>query len=291
MFSLLVGTFLWFIDLINKKIKTFAIRLLLDFISVFAIFYLSYQIIFFVISYDYVRIESIHWQWLYIPLAVSIYRIFKLFNQRKIYELLQEKELEVSKQKELTTKAELLALQSRINPHFLYNSLNSIASLATVDKHKTEQMAIDLAKLFRYNLNKGEDILTTVFEELEMVKLYLDIEKQRFGEKLDYQVEVPEELMQFKVPIFILQPLVENAIKHGISKITELGIIKIKIEKERDFAFIKVYDNGPLFTNELIFGYGLQNIFDKLTLVYKNNYTVRFVNENEKHIEIKIVIK
>jgi LytS/YehU family sensor histidine kinase len=228
------------------------------------------------------------WQWIYIPLVVAIYRIYNLYNQRKIDQLLQEKELEISKQKELTTKAELLALQSRINPHFLYNSLNSIASLTTIDAHKAEQMSVNLAKLFRYNLNKTDDLMTTIECELEMVKLYLNIEKQRFGDRLVYLVDVPSELMTFQIPIFLLQPLVENAIKHGLSKITEQGVLKIKISMSENQLIIKVYDNGPLFTNDLIFGYGLQNIFDKLTLVYKNNYTVRFVNESDKHIEIGI---
>ena len=290
-YGILAGTMLWSLNKLQKKIKRFAFRLLIDFVLTVTIFWMAYQIIFIATHLDWVRIDMFRWQWIYIPLSVAIYRIYNLFNQRKIDQLIQEKELDVSKQKELTTKAELLALQSRINPHFLYNSLNSIASLAAIDTHKTEQMAIDLAKLFRYNLNKAEDLMTTVEQELEMVKLYLNIEKQRFGERLDYQVNVPIDLLEFPIPIFLLQPLVENAIKHGVSKITEDGKIKIKIEEDNKFVFIKVYDNGPLFTNELIFGYGLQNIFDKLTLVYKDNYTVRFVNEAEKHIEIKIALK
>jgi len=289
-FAVLVGIMLWGLDKLQNHIKYFALRLLLDFVLTLVIFWAAYQLIFIATHLDYVRVDMLRWQWIYIPLMVAIYRIYSLYNQRKIDQLLQEKELEISKQKELTTKAELLALQSRINPHFLYNSLNSIASLATIDTQKTEQMAVNLAKLFRYNLNKGEDLITTVEQELEMTKLYLDIEKQRFGDRLDYQVEVPEELMTFQIPIFLLQPLVENAIKHGVSKITEPGVIKINIEKIDKSLLIKVYDNGPAFNDEPIHGYGLQNIFDKLTLIYKNNYTIRFVNEPEKHIEIRIGI-
>lgn len=287
-YTILVGTMLWGLDKIQKAIKSFPLRLLLDFVLTMVIFWAAYQLLFMATHLDYVRVDMLRWQWIYIPLMVAIYRIYSLYNQRKIDQLLQEKELEISKQKELTTKAELLALQSRINPHFLYNALNSIASLTSIDAHKAEQMSVDLAKLFRYNLNKAEDLMTTIESELEMVKLYLDIEKQRFGDRLDYQVDVPNELMSFQIPIFLLQPLVENAIKHGVSKITEQGVLKIKIEKNDHQLFIRVFDNGPLFTDELIFGYGLQNIFDKLTLVYKDNYTIRFVNESEKHIEIGI---
>lgn len=288
-YAVLVGIMLWSLDKLQHKIHSFALRLLLDFMATIFIFWTAYQLIFMATHLDYVRLDMLRWQWIYIPLAVAFYRLFNLFMQRKMDQMMQEKELEISKQKEMTTKAELLALQSRINPHFLYNSLNSIASLSATDSLKTEQMAINLSKLFRYNLNKGDDLMTTIEEELEMVKLYLDIEKQRFGDRLDYQVEISEELMKYQIPIFLLQPLVENAIKHGISKITENGIIILKIEKDQNALFIKVFDNGPKFTNEPIFGYGLQNIFDKLTLVYKNNYTLRFVNEGEKHIEIRIM--
>lgn len=291
LFSILIGTMLWGLDKLQLAIKSFPLRLLLDFVLTMVIFWAAYQLLFMATHLDYVRVDMLRWQWIYIPLMVAIYRIYSLYNQRKIDQLLQEKELEISKQKELTTKAELLALQSRINPHFLYNALNSIASLTSIDAHKAEQMSVDLAKLFRYNLNKAEDLMTTIESELEMVKLYLDIEKQRFGDRLDYQVDVPNELMSFQIPIFLLQPLVENAIKHGVSKITEQGVLKIKIEKNDHQLFIRVFDNGPLFTDELIFGYGLQNIFDKLTLVYKDNYTIRFVNENEKNIEIGILEK
>jgi sensor histidine kinase YesM len=287
-YTAIVSTMLWGLDKLQIRIKQFSFRLLFDFILTIVIFWGAYQLLFIVTHLDYVRVDMFRWQWIYIPLVVAIYRIYNLYNQRKIDQLLQEKELEISKQKELTTKAELLALQSRINPHFLYNSLNSIASLTTIDAHKAEQMSVNLAKLFRYNLNKTDDLMTTIECELEMVKLYLNIEKQRFGDRLVYLVDVPSELMTFQIPIFLLQPLVENAIKHGLSKITEQGVLKIKISMSENQLIIKVYDNGPLFTNDLIFGYGLQNIFDKLTLVYKNNYTVRFVNESDKHIEIGI---
>ncbi len=290
-YTIVVGTMLWGLDKLQLAIKSFPLRLLLDFVLTMVIFWAAYQLLFIATHLDYVRVDMLRWQWIYIPLMVAIYSIYSLYNQRKIDQLLQEKELEISKQKELTTKAELLALQSRINPHFLYNALNSIASLTSIDAHKAEQMSVDLAKLFRYNLNKAEDLMTTIESELEMVKLYLDIEKQRFGDRLDYQVDVPNKLMSFQIPIFLLQPLVENAIKHGVSKITEQGVIKIKIEKNDHQLFIRVFDNGPLFTDELIFGYGLQNIFDKLTLVYKDNYTIRFVYEIEKHIEIGILEK
>ena len=287
-YAVIVGSLLWLLDRIQAKIKLFALKLLIELFASVFIFWGAYQIIFFATHFDYVRMDMLRWQWIYVPLSVAIYRIYSIYNRRKIDQLLQEKELEISKQKELTTKAELLALQSRINPHFLYNALNSIASLAVVDAQKTEQMAVNLSKLFRYNLNKGDEIMTTVEQELGMVRVYLDIEKQRFGDRLNYQVDVPADLMEFQIPIFLLQPLVENAIKHGISKITDKGELKIKMEREISAVYIKIYDNGPLFANELITGYGLQNIFDKLTLVYKDNYTMRFVNQ-EKHIEIKII--
>lgn len=200
---------------------------------------------------------------------------------------MQEKEYELTRQKELKNRAELNALQARINPHFLYNALNSIASLAHTSAERTEKMALSLSKLFRYNVNRESELTTSLGEELEMVQLYLEIEKQRFGERLNFSIETDKQLYEKQIPRFLIQPLVENAIKHGISKIKGEGIIKLKIySKEKGFC-IEIHDNGPAFPiNDLVNGYGLQNTYDKLNLVYKKPYDLKFVNNDGKYLLI-----
>jgi len=201
---------------------------------------------------------------------------------------LQEKELELTRQKELKFKSDLNALQARINPHFLYNALNSIASLAHISADKTEKMAISLSKLFRYNINKEDEHFATIADELEMVNIYLNVEKNRFEDKLSYSVKLDEKIKDFQIPKFLLQPLVENAVKHGVSKITGRGIIKINIFEKDNKIIMEIFDNGPEFPQGLTSGYGLQNTYEKLKLLYKKPFEIKYINDPEKHLEVTL---
>jgi sensor histidine kinase YesM len=210
---------------------------------------------------------------------------FFILNEKEIK---NETEVKIANLRELKTKAEMNALHSRINPHFLYNSLNSIAGLAHDDADKTEHMALSLSKLFRYSINKDQSDWTTFKEELEMVKIYLDVEKVRFDDRLDYSVELPTELENYQIPRFIIQPLVENAVKHGISKSVESGQIKVAVSLEGCKVFISVSDDGPAFPNDLLPGFGIQSIYDKLEILYKDKFEMNFINSPQKQVLIKL---
>ena len=203
-------------------------------------------------------------------------------------DLILENETKLSKLRELKSKAELNALHSRINPHFLYNSLNSIAGLAHINANQTEHMALSLSKLFRYSINKEQSDWTTLKEELEMVKIYLDVEKVRFGERLVYSVEIAKELEEQQIPRFIIQPLVENAVKHGISKLVEGGEINVSITKEGNSTFIAVADTGNPFESDLTPGFGLQSIYDKLEILYADKFEMNFENTSQKRVTLKL---
>lgn len=203
-------------------------------------------------------------------------------------DLIIENETKLIHLRELKTKAELNALHSRINPHFLYNSLNSIAGLAHTNADQTEHMALSLSKLFRYSINKEKSDWTTINEELEMVKIYLDVEKVRFDDRLVYSVEIPDELKQQKIPRFIIQPLVENAVKHGISKSVEGGEIKIRIQKEKKDLIISVADSGNEFPKDLTPGFGIQSIYDKLEILYNDRFELNFTNSPVKQVILKL---
>src|SRR4029079_17675148 len=118
---------------------------------------------------------------------------------------LSEKELELSKLQALKTKAELDALHSKINPHFLYNALNSIADLSVTDGKKARKMTIALADLFRYSINYSNNNFSSVKDEVEMANVYLQIEKIRFEDKLNYTLKIGEGLEHYLVPRFVLQ--------------------------------------------------------------------------------------
>ena len=199
-----------------------------------------------------------------------------------------ENEVQLAKLRELKTKAELGALHSKINPHFLYNSLNSIAGLAITDSEITEHMALSLSKLFRYSINKEQSDWSTLEEEIQMVNIYLDIEKVRFDDRLAFTIDLPDELKASKVPRFIIQPLVENAIKHGISKLVSKGEVHISAQQNGKWIKITVSDNGIEFPKELVPGFGIQSIYDKLEIMYPNSFELHFVNAPNKHIMLKL---
>jgi LytS/YehU family sensor histidine kinase len=221
-------------------------------------------------------------------ITIASFRALITYFFFKEKDLILENETKLSDLRELKTKAELNVLHSRINPHFLYNSLNSIAGLAHSDANKTEHMALSLSKLFRYSINKEKSDWTSFKDELEMVKIYLDVEKVRFNERLNYSVEIAPELEAQKIPRFIIQPLVENAVKHGISNSVDGGDIKVSISKEGKSTVIAVSDSGQAFPEDLIPGFGIQSIYDKLEILYNDKFEMNFCNSPVKQVTLKL---
>ncbi|MGQ8336418.1 sensor histidine kinase [Sunxiuqinia sp. A32] len=224
--------------------------------------------------------------WLFLIIFIAAIRVFYNFINYRIQSMVNQKDVEFAKMKELKNQAELDALHSRINPHFLYNSLNSIASLAHVDADKTESMATGLSELFRYSINKENKTYVSVDEELEMVKKYLEIEKIRFGSKLEYEINADENTLEKMIPKFLIQPLVENAIKHGLSKIKSRGKIAVEVKQQEKDLSISIFDNGPDFPAEPVSGYGLQNLHDKLDIIYGNDAIINWENGANKNVNI-----
>ncbi len=223
---------------------------------------------------------------LFLTAFVAALRVFYNFINYRIQSLVNQKDVEIAKMKELKNQAELNALHSRINPHFLYNSLNSIASLAHIDADRTESMATGLSELFRYSINKENKTYVSIAEELEMVKKYLEIEKTRFGNKLEYEINADENALDKQIPKFLIQPLVENAVKHGLSKIKETGKIVVEVKQLGRDLSISIYDNGPDFPKEPVSGYGLQNLHDKLAIIYGDDAIINWENGAKKNFNI-----
>lgn len=225
------------------------------------------------------------------------YSLFSLFisiplfiKQAKRYELmleLKEKELHIQQTEQLLAQAELETLQAKINPHFLYNALNSIAGLIHDEPDKAEKMVLSLSDLFRYSLNSQGKVYTTIDEEITMVQTYLDIEKTRFEDQLQFSITIDEGCGNYLIPRFLVQPLVENAIKHGTSKVAR-GVLEIAVTKHQESLRIVVADNGPKFPEQLTTGYGMRNVSEKLDLLFPKNNSVSFYNDPKKYILIEI---
>jgi len=255
---------------------------------------LGYELSFLIISYlfhfkySFISHLSDYRLSLLIGMVVSTIIYFYRAQQAAYHTKLKEKELALVKVQQLITQAELQTLQSKINPHFLYNSLNSIASLIRQDADKAEDMTLKLSRLFRYSINSNQENLAPVTEEMEIVNTYLAIEKVRFGDRLNFITDIEEAVKNKMVPRFLIQPLVENALKHGLNDMASRGELKINIKAEGESLSIVIADNGKPFPSELDMGYGLQSTYDKLSLLYGENYQVQIANSPEKHIRIII---
>lgn len=223
-------------------------------------------------------------------MLIAIARAFYIYMNKKSENIIRRKDLELARLSELHKQAELQSLRAKINPHFLYNALNSIASLATTDARKTEQMALALSDFFKYAINREQKQLNTLSEELNAIRTYLEIEKVRFGDRLSFEIDCPAELLEIQIPQLLIQPLVENAIKHGLSQITENGLIGILVSKEENQLKIRVYDNGPAFPKGPLSGFGIQNTQERIALLYGAKATINWQNGAEKYIEINIPI-
>ncbi|AVP86953.1 sensor histidine kinase [Aeromonas hydrophila] len=177
--------------------------------------------------------------------------------------------------KEMTRKAEFTALQSKINPHFLFNALNAISSLIRIRPQQARQLIANLADYLRYNLNKG-DTLIDIQEELQQVRDYVAIEQARFGDKLEVVFEVDD--VHIQVPSLLLQPLVENAILHGIQPRSAPGRVTIEVKQLAGGIRVAVRDTGYGISQEVIDGVaagrvesrsiGLMNVHQRVKLLY-----------------------
>lgn len=215
-----------------------------------------------------------------------------LNNFRKRYSALKgkEKALGFAQKSDIESKALLTSLQSKVNPHFLYNSLNSIASLAKQDPAKTEKMTLALSKFYRYSTNRKDRIWSTIKEEIELIKNYLAIEKIRFGDQLIYEINCSDHLKKLAIPHFLLQPLVENAIKYGYSEAEECIHVKIDIGQTDSDLIMKIIDTGDPFTEDINLGYGLESVQQKLKLCFPDRHQIDFVSKPQKAIVITLNI-
>jgi two-component system LytT family sensor kinase len=174
---------------------------------------------------------------------------------------------------ELAATAQLAALRAQINPHFLFNSLNSIAQLIHVDPDKAEACVERLADIFRYILRRAEKEFVPLAEELEMTQAYLEIERARFGDRLQVETRIDPQSLHASIPNLILQPLVENAVKHGLSLKMGAGTVRIDAAVDDGLLVLTVGDDGLGMAStalEEVYerGVGLRNLRDRLHRLY-----------------------
>lgn len=216
-----------------------------------------------------------------------------IFYLIKYYQDMQERlnrELELQN---LLKDSELRMLKSQINPHFIFNSLNSISALTISKSESAREMVIKLSDFLRYSLGKDSVEMNTLEEEIKNASLYLDIEKVRFGSKLNFEKEVLDSCLKVEVPNLILQPLFENAVKYGVYESIDKVTIRLKCETHDEMLHILISNN---FDSEAMplkgEGIGLGNVKKRLSLVFGRNDLLEIdQKENEFSVTMKIPLK
>lgn len=214
---------------------------------------------------------------------------------------------QVVEEQESKRKSELSALQAQINPHFLYNTLDSVIWMAENEKHKeVVKMVTALAKLFRISLSKGRTIIS-VEEEVTHAKNYLTIQKMRYKDQFEYQFEVEDSVRKLKTLKLILQPIIENAIYHGVRQMIDPGQIIISVKQKNGTIEFKVTDNGLGMEPEAcqkilkenlqnqrktvgVGGVGVRNVNDRIKLMYGSDYGVDIKSELENGTQVTLTI-
>lgn len=214
--------------------------------------------------------------------------VFNLDDQELLQRIVQQTRLTLGvlhlleREKLLMQKnyeANLTALRSQINPHFLFNTLNTISALIHDDPDDAEVAVEKLAFIFRYTLKNSDKATVTLKDELSLVRTYLDIEKIRFGERLQLQLDIDESLLEVSLPAFVVQTVVENCIKHGIAKIIGKGIVSIKVSLKGDLVCCEIEDNGPGIDQKRIFAStGLSNTHTRMSQIYGRDDLLVFEN-------------
>lgn len=191
--------------------------------------------------------------------------------------------LEVTQKEQKIRQGELRALTSQINPHFLYNTLDTIIWMVEFgDSLKVVDLTKSLATFFRLSLNKGNELIS-LKDEINHVRQYLSIQSYRYGDKLTYDIKELKSFDNYLLPKLILQPLVENAIYHGIKELDHRGQIKIEVSSKAHYLYLTVTDNGPgfgkskkqVYKQTLNQGIGLSNVNQRLKLHFGEGYKMR----------------
>ncbi len=233
--------------------------------------------------------------WEFLFGVMTYFMIAGIYYTIIYYKQYREKELRETELKLLTRDSELKALKAQINPHFLFNSLNSINALVTQNPKLARKMIARLSELLRVTLETRDMMMVPLKEELDFAHLYLDIERIRFGDRMDFQEKVEPDLLGISFPAMILQPLLENAVKHGIADHRGIGNIRLVLNKQNDSIVCtvtnsvtkKIIKKGMDLT---VNGTGLQNIRKRLDLFYSNEYDFRAGYSNSGDFEVQLLL-
>jgi len=268
--SSLIAGFVWFIV---KYIIVLPISDVLIFDSKFNIN--TYTI-------DYILHRMISFSWVFMVWSI-LYFVLKFW-----IDLLEAKK-NFEKASLLAQKSQLQMLRYQLNPHFLFNSLNSIQALIYEDPAHADRMITELADFLRFTLRDKDKLFVKLDEEILVAEKYLSMEKTRFPDRINYYINITEEASKHEVIAFLLQPFVENAIKHGLKSSPEKLDITIDCYVEKGTLVIKISNTGKWVDNENHYGTGIQNVFDRLGNAFPGKHSIHII-KNDKSVCVIIEI-
>ncbi len=206
------------------------------------------------------------------------------------YHYLQDQKAVALKQEQLKTQlldSKINALQSQLQPHFLFNALNDISSLMDIDVEKSQNAIADLSLLLRNTLRIKDEKFIPLSRELEILNHYIDIERIRFGDKLEVNLDIQRELSNSLVPPLLLQPFLENAIKHGFSYDYDKLMIELSARRVEGRLLFEVQNNGtPLIDGDtVVYGDGITNVLERLDNLYDRDYDFEMKNKEEEGVQ------
>ena len=220
--------------------------------------------------------------------AVS-YFFYAKSRLRASKEVIQQERIKRLSSEKEALEANLRLLQAQIEPHFLFNTLSNILSLIDTDPADGKSMLVDLIHYLRTSLSRTFPDPITLDQEIDMIKAYLNIQKIRMGERLHFKIELPDAVRQHPFPPMLLQPLVENAVKHGLEPKMEGGEIMIKVGEEDEVIRIEISDDGQGFSSFNKTGVGIGNVRERIKLLYGGKG--RLIVEENKPNGVRAVIE
>jgi two-component system LytT family sensor kinase len=271
-------------DFIKTLVSYVVVALLFSVLSI-VLSYFLYQ------WYHEKRLEVTQLMVIYVFLNMYLFLFFWLIFYISIKFFLGIKQNRIERlQLETSLKeSQLNTLKGQINPHFMFNSLNNIRGLMLEDVEKSREMITRLSEMLRYSLSKSATDKITLQEELEMVENYIALSKIQFEDRLAFESIVDDMLLKEEIPPMIIQMLVENAVKHGISNQKKGGKVTVQILKKNDELFIQVSNTGKIHATKESTKVGLKNIQNRLTLLYGNKAHFSLIDrDNEVVANIKI---
>jgi two-component system, LytTR family, sensor kinase len=240
------------------------------------------------------RLEFI-WKAQLIPNMVTFWCAFFLFRGINYYQRFREREHAAAQLEAQLANARLSALRMQLNPHFLFNAMNSISSLMRTDVNAADTMLEQLSSLLRITLERRDVKLIPLHEEMEFIEVYLSMQDQRYAGRVTRDVAVDSELHDALVPAMILQPIVENAYAHGLSKIEKNGELLIEARRDSDRVSFEVTNSGLGLQsysamNGDAHGVGLTNVRNRLRLHYGENCEFQISEVDRTHVKVTIVL-